>query len=140
MQIALLVGAVSFLNALFQGYTHPDAQLEQFWNGEAPGPVPTFVALQFALGLTTTVVYLFAQRRSQWLACAFPLAVAGAMTYIRHQLRIDALGDRDPCGLLTDLDPAFYLFVVCLVAVLAILGYAGRMVIRARRERYRSAD
>ncbi len=66
--------------------------------------------------------------------------VASAMTYIRHQLRVDALGDRDPSGLLTELDPAFYLFVVCLVAVLAIVGYAGRMVIRARRERYRSAD
>ena len=38
IQIALLVGTVSFLNALFQGYTHPDGQLEQFWNGEAPGP------------------------------------------------------------------------------------------------------
>ena len=39
-------------------------------------------------------------------------------------------------GLLTDLDPAFYLFLVCLAAVLASLGYAGRIVFRARRERW----
>ena len=98
--------------------------------------MPTFVALQFGLGIATTAFYLAAERRSPWLACAIPLAVAGAMTYARHQLRVDALGDRDPTGLLTDLDPAFYLFIICLVAVLASLGYAGRMVIRARRERY----
>ncbi len=46
--------------------------------------------------------------------------------------------DRETYGLLTELDPAFYLFVVCLVAVLASLGYAGRIVTRARRERYRA--
>ncbi len=139
LQIALLVGAVSFLNALFQGYTHPDGQLEQFWSGEAPGPVLTFVALQFALGIGTTAIYLAIERRSPWLACAIPLTVAGVMTYARHQLRVDARNDRDSYGLLTDLDPAFYLFVACLVAVLASLGYAGRIVIRARRERYGTA-
>ena len=121
LQILFLVVIVLFFSSLFNGIVHPQSLTENYWTNGLPPLFWNMLPVHFFLGIFSSGVF-FALSGAHMIFRSLTLFLVGLiMGCYREWQRIEMLQAFYPEPLVSSIDPSFYLFILSIAVMVAVL-------------------